>query len=166
MSRHTEFDTIISTVTKRIKYIKKTSLMLDGLAGICLIIFAVIYCEIDSFYSTLILSLLQIGTGFTLAVMAYLMTKNIKAATGKKPNVCLLWWHVVNVFLNAALVIIFSSAYLEMSNARLADMDNPCQEFLFEEARGRYNMYLMFKVVLGYYLDLFLLCLILKFTRQ
>ena len=58
LSRHTEFDTIISTVTERIKYIKKTSLILDGFACICLIIFAVVYCEIDSFYSTLILSLL------------------------------------------------------------------------------------------------------------
>ena len=89
-----------------------------------------------------------------LVYLAHLMAKNIKSVTGRKPNTCLLAWHILNICLIAAFAFIESSAYLKMSIARNADMDDPCQEMLFEKARYQYNWFLMFKIVSGYYCKL------------
>ena len=40
--------------------------------------------------------------GIILAWSAFFLTKRIKTLTGNKPNICLLAWHVVNVFMKAA----------------------------------------------------------------
>ena len=110
--------------------------------------------------------MVQVGTGFTLVYLAHIMAKNIKILTGRKPNTRLLAWHILNICLIAAFGFIESSAYLRMSVRRDSDMDDPCQEMLFEKARYQYNWLLMFKILSGYYFDFFLLFLIHKFTSQ
>ena len=48
--------------------------------------------------------------GCILALAALYLTKFIKKVTGNKPNICLLIWHIVNVFIYAAVSILLFAA--------------------------------------------------------
>ena len=47
----------------------------------------------------------EIIFGSSLAFTAIYLVKFIKTVTGNKPNLCLLIWHITNVFIYAATLI-------------------------------------------------------------
>ena len=47
----------------------------------------------------------EILFGSSLAFTAIYLARFIKTVTGNKPNLCLLIWHIVNVFIYAATLI-------------------------------------------------------------
>ena len=50
-------------------------------------------------YFTTTCAVINVVIGGALAWSALYLTKTIRQSTGRKPNVCLLFWHILNILL-------------------------------------------------------------------
>ena len=50
--------------------------------------------------------------GTCLACSAYILAKFVSRVTGRKPNTCLVVWHVLNVFVHVALFATYQLFFL------------------------------------------------------
>ena len=59
----------------------------------------------------------EVLIGCNLALAVIYLTKFIKTVTGNKPNLCLIIWHIVNVFIYAAILILLFIANKKQTDA-------------------------------------------------
>ena len=59
----------------------------------------------------LLLPVLDVIVALILAFCALYLAKSLKKTTGSKPNVCLLFWHIVNIFLLTVMLVLYDIYY-------------------------------------------------------
>ena len=86
--------------------------------------------------------------------------------TGRKPNNCLLLWHVINVLISAVIGLVHFVQVLEYSAvARENSGDDPCEILARQEVYYQILMIQPFQIVAEIYVDLFLLWLLYRFVK-
>ena len=122
MQRHDEFDMLIKTEQLRIRKVGRYFIWIDIIVGICIlpfIGFSHYYINVDddqpnSWKYHIAFFSIEVSFSAILAGAAIYLTKKITQLTSKKPNTCLILWHVMNVFLGAFFSVangIFFSKY-------------------------------------------------------
>ena len=106
----------------------------------------------------------EILFGSSLAFTAIYLARFIKTVTGNKPNLCLLVWHITNVFIYAVTLITLTVTEDILEDAiDKVNSDDPCLELDVSKAQQN-NLYVW--IILNcveFYVDLFLLWLLYKF---
>ena len=58
-----------------------------------------------------ILFSIEVISGLILGGSAYILTQSLKNMTSKKTNICLLVWHIINVFVDSIFIIVGGILY-------------------------------------------------------
>ena len=101
--------------------------------------------------------------GVILAWCAYYLTRMNKTLRGKKPNTCLLVWHIVNVFIGVvSWLVVF---YTRQSLKKIQDYGTYCEQLDYTKAQLFSNLSIIFLEYYYSYLTLFILWLLYRFTN-
>ena len=119
----------------------------------------------DSIYK-IFLFIFDVFTGLVLACCAYYLTKSIKNLISKKSNTCLLGLHVINVLLVAGLNMVWFYLESEEDKAKENDDASACSKLDNDEADLETSIAWFVSFIFGRYLDMFLLYLLFRFSRQ
>ena len=82
-------------------------------------------------------------TCFILGWSVYNLTKTLKELTGKKPNTCLMVWHIINILISSGIyifVVIFSEKMEKISKERGFEEDW-CKKKAYEKAHGTWIIF-------------------------
>ena len=114
--------------------------------------------------SLIIFSTFLFTTGIILACSANSLTKSIKELTGSKPNNCLLWWHIINVFISTVFLALNLGLFWYKTKIAEYHPNTPCEEL--DQLKDRYRLeagitaYHQFNV----YFDSFLIYLAYRYS--
>ena len=105
--------------------------------------------------------------GIVLGCSAYYLTKQIKKLTSKKPNNCLLVWHIMNVFVGSILIVASGILFAKWvrENGQVLDWYDCMHDPSCGKAYRVYMYFCSLELIPCQYFNLFLLMLIYRFTK-